>query len=255
MRMGPTRPQPLPTLCPGESAAAAVARTSADTFVESSTAASTVAKKRGRPRGPTKATAATIAQTSNISNPTNGVAINNPTNESPGNITISDPANSNASVINGLTDNNTVNVSQTDLYSVLGPDRIDRFYTDGCLFGYDSDYLGEPSSGNVQGRLPGEKEKEVLIVDELDEQDEQLIADERDFNRPVPEEGDREEEEEEEHHGGPKPFNESNYPLHFFYERYFAQFPMDNSMEDIDSDYSNSSDDEEDEEDEENTAE
>ncbi|KAF9379681.1 hypothetical protein BGX21_002570, partial [Mortierella sp. AD011] len=139
--MGPTRPQPLPTLCPGESAAAAVARTSADTFVESSTAASTVAKKRGRPRGPTKATAATIeesaisgrkgkqkathddgvfcnhiadndndiAQTSNISNPTNGVAINNPTNESPGNITISDPANSNASVINGLTDNNTVN--------------------------------------------------------------------------------------------------------------------------------------------------
>ncbi|KAF9167117.1 hypothetical protein BGX20_011699, partial [Mortierella sp. AD010] len=261
------------------------ANTFAPATGESSTAASTVVKKRGRPRGSTTATTAIngrkgkqkathddgifcnhiadddIAQTFNTSNSTNDIAINSPIdnspiNESPDNIAISDPANSNANAINGIADNNAVTVSQTDLYSVLGPGRIDQFYTDGCLFGYDPDYLGEPSSGNVQGWLPGEKEKEALIVDEQDEQDEKLLADEGNFSGPIPEEGDREEEVvEEEYHGGPKPFNESNYPLHFFYERYFAQFPMDNTTEDTDSDYSNSSDDEEDEEDEENSTE
>ncbi|KAG0024081.1 hypothetical protein BGZ80_006090 [Entomortierella chlamydospora] len=125
-----------------------------------------------------------IIQTTNTSNTANGIATNNPIdnspiNESPDNITISDPAISDANAINSLADNNTVTISQTELYSVLGPGRIDQFYTDGCLFGYDPDYLGEPSYGNVQGPLP----------DEQDEQEEQLLADERDFNGPIPEEG------------------------------------------------------------------
>ncbi|KAG0058569.1 hypothetical protein BGZ90_004891 [Linnemannia elongata] len=134
--------------------------------------------------------------------------------------------------------NNTITSSQTDLYSVLGPDRVDMFYDDGVIFGYDPKYLGNLSSENA--REQGERHKVVVVMDEEEEeeQEEPLLEEER-----LQAEG--ADEEEEVYHDGPKPFDETNYPLHFFYERYFTQFPGDNTLQDTDSDYSASSADEE----------
>ncbi|KAG9068285.1 hypothetical protein KI688_010551 [Linnemannia hyalina] len=149
---------------------------------------------------------------------------------------------------NNPDNNNTITSSQTDMYSVLGPDRIDMFYDDGVIYGYDPKYIRKPSSENTRDQLSGEKEKVVVVMDDDDEeekeeeeeeQEERLLEEER-----LQAEG--ADEEEEVYHGGPKPFDEANYPLHFFYEHYFAQFPMDNTPQDTDSDYSASRADEND---------
>jgi len=137
---------------------------------------------------------------------------------------------------NNPNSNSTITSSQTDLYSVLGPDRVDMFYDDGVIYGYDPKYFRKTSSENARDQLSGEKGKVVVMDDEEEEeeQEERLLEEER-----LQAEG--ADEEEEVYHDGPKPFDEANYPLHFFYEHYFAQFPKDKTLQDTDSDYSASS--------------
>ncbi|KAF9577840.1 hypothetical protein BGW38_006697, partial [Lunasporangiospora selenospora] len=280
----------VPAPCRGESSKAASARARAKSFVfvpsssfyptGSSTTPPTVAKKRGRPKGSTKVIQATINRgkgkqkanddgddilnnsDANTNNPASCSATINPTNNNTihdlaASDTTNDPVNDNTvngpAVINA--ENHPPTISQTDLYSVLGPGRVDRFYADGCLFGYDSNYLGEPSIGNSRDRPPGENENGIIVEDEQEVQEERLIEEEtgaRNINGPIPGEDD---EEEKVYHDGPRPFDETNYPLHFFYEHYFAQFPVDNTTNDTDSDYSDSSEDDEEEEEEDTTAE
>ncbi|GJJ72541.1 hypothetical protein EMPS_04899 [Entomortierella parvispora] len=107
-----------------------------------------------------------------------------------------DASNNNNNIILNANSSN-----HTDFYSVLGADRVEPFYVEGSLYGYED--------GIRAGSPPRD---ETATTDPLDET-------------------------------GPRELNESNYPLNFFYERYFEQFPMDDTTLDTSSSYSSSAED------------
>ncbi|KAF9547296.1 hypothetical protein EC957_008645 [Mortierella hygrophila] len=147
--------QPLPTVfapapCPGESSTGAPTGASAG-----------VKKRRGRPKGSTKVKKVTAVATAGEQatvNQTDGEGAATHDNDFDSHINDNDmvqaandtnPDNNNNNN-NNPDDNNTITSSQTDLYSVLGPDRVDMFYDDGVIYGYDPKYIRKPSSENAR---------------------------------------------------------------------------------------------------------